>query len=333
MAKRAIGPLFVEAVGLGCMSFSHAYGQPPAAKDAERCLHHALDLGYDFLDTAALYGFGANESLIGQALAGRRDHFVLASKCGMTGVDGKRLIDGRPAALTATLDASLSRLKTDVIDLYYLHRLDKAVPIEESIGALSRMVEAGKVRAIGLSEVSAATLARAHAVHPIAALQTEYSPWSREAEIAVLAKSRELGVAFVAFSPLARGFLAGAVGDTARLPPGDLRRSMPRFQGKAFKDNLELFKGFWIIARDAGLTPAQLALAWGLAKQAHLVAIPGTTSISHLEENFAARDAVLPAEIVALVDLLINQYSVHGERYPPAAQADVDTEQFAFDTA
>lgn len=329
MGKRAIGPLFVQTIGLGCMSFSHAYGRPPAPEDAAHALHHALDLGYDFLDTAALYGFGANEILIGQALAKRRDQFVLASKCGMTGVDGKRVIDGRPETLLSTVEASLTRLKTDVIDLYYLHRLDKTVPIEESVGALSRMVEAGKVRAIGLSEVSASTLVRAHAVHPIAALQTEYSPWSREAEIAVLAKTRELGVAFVAFSPLARGFLAGAVTGPALLAPGDLRLSMPRFQGQAFQDNLDLLKGFRIIARDADLTPAQLALAWGLAKHPHLVAIPGTTSRVHLEENFAARHVSLAPEVVALVDLLINHHSVSGERYPPAAQADIDTEQFA----
>lgn len=329
MAKRAIGPFRVEAVGLGCMSFSHAYGVAPDPHSAERALRQALDLGYDFFDTAALYGFGANETLVGRALAGRRDQVVLASKCGMTGVDGQRVIDGRPETLSATLEESLTRLNTDVIDLYYLHRLDKTVPVEDQVGALARMVEAGKVRAIGLSEVSAQTLERAHAVHPIAAVQTEYSPWSREAEIAVLQKTRALGVAFVAFSPLARGFLAGAVDDPATLAAGDLRLTMPRFQPEAFGANQKLLAVFIDWARRHGLTPAQLALSWALSKHPHVVTIPGTTQPAHMLENFAARRFQLTQALVAQIDALINQRTVAGPRYPPRAQADVDTEEFS----
>ncbi|MGZ8282490.1 MAG: aldo/keto reductase, partial [Allosphingosinicella sp.] len=214
-ARRKIGPFEVNPVGLGCMSLSHAYGSPPDAEHGRRLLNRALDIGYDFVDTAALYGFGANESLIGEAIAHRRSEFVLASKCGMTGVDGKRVIDGRPETLRSTLEDSLRRLRVETIDLYYLHRWDRKVPIEESVGALSEMVAAGKLRAIGLSEVSAATLRRAQAVHPVAAVQNEYSPWSRNVELGVLAATRELGTALVAFSPTARGFLAGAVRSSA----------------------------------------------------------------------------------------------------------------------
>src|SRR5687767_9624607 len=202
VAKRRLGPFTVHPIGLGCMSLSHAYGTPPAAADATRLLNRALDLGYDLIDTAALYGFGANERLIGEAIGHRRSEFVLASKCGMTGVDGRRVIDGRPETLRRTLDESLARLRTDVIDLYYLHRWDKSVPIEESIGEMARFVEQGKVRALGLSEVSAATLRKANSVHPIAAVQNEYSPWSRNVELAVLDATRELGAALVCFSPI-----------------------------------------------------------------------------------------------------------------------------------
>ena len=326
--KRNIGPLSVQAIGLGCMSLSHAYGTPPDAADATRLLNHALDLGYDFIDSAALYGFGANESLIGAAIGHRRGEYVLASKCGMTGIDGKRVVDGRPETLKRTLDEALVRLGTDVIDLYYLHRWDKAVPIEDSVGAMGEMVAAGKVRAIGLSEVSAATLRKAHAVHPIAAVQNEYSPWSRNVELGVLAATKELGASLVCFSPTARGFLAGRVTANEDLADNDLRKGMPRFQGDNLTHNLGLYERFAALAEEVGCTGAQLSLAWLLTRGEHVVPIPGTTSSRHLEENFAAREIALAPEIVAEIDALITPESVAGARYPAAAQADIDTEEF-----
>lgn len=326
--RRKIGPLEVEAIGLGCMSLSHAYGVPPERAHAARLLNRALDLGYDFIDTAALYGFGANENLIGDAIGGRRSEYVLASKCGMTGVDGKRVIDGRPATLRRTLEEALARLRTDVIDLYYLHRWDRNVPIEESVGALADFVKEGKVRAIGLSEVSAATLRKAHRVHPIAAVQNEYSPWSRNVELGVLEATRELGAALVCFSPTARGFLAGAVRAADDLVAGDLRRSMPRFQGDNLDRNLSLYERFEALATEAGCTPAQLSLAWVLSRGEHVAAIPGTTSIAHLEENFAARTLNVAPDILAAIDRLITPDSVAGNRYAAATLEEIDTEEF-----
>lgn len=327
-AKRKLGPFALGPIGLGCMSLSYAYGTPPDPAHSARLLGHALDIGYDFLDTAALYGFGANESLIGEAIGHRRAEYVLASKCGMTGVDGQRVLDGRPETLLRTLDESLARLRTDVIDLYYLHRWDKRVPIEESVGALGRMVESGKVRAIGLSEVSAATLRKAHAVHPIAAVQNEYSPWSRNVELGLLETTRELGIALVAFSPTARGFLAGRVRAENDLEASDFRRTLPRFQGDNLARNLTLYDRFSALAEEAGCTPAQLSLAWLLTRGDHVVPIPGTTSIRHLEENLAAGDFGLAPDLVAEIDTLLEPGAVAGARYPEAAQADVDTEEF-----
>ncbi|WP_298674741.1 aldo/keto reductase [uncultured Sphingomonas sp.] len=327
-AKRRVGPFDVNPLALGCMSLSHAYGSPPPRDQAVRLLNRALDLGYDFLDTAALYGFGANETLLGEAIGHRRREYVLASKCGMTGVDGKRVIDGRPETLLATIEQSLARLKTDVIDLYYLHRWDKKVPIEESVGALSRMVEAGKIRAIGLSEISAATLRRAHSVHPIAAVQNEYSPWSRNVELGVLEATRELEASLVAFSPVARGFLADAVHSADALEPGDIRRAMPRFQPGNLERNLELLARFRALAVEAGCTPAQLSLGWVLSRGPHVTAIPGTTSIAHLEENFAT-PASLPAGLLDQVDRLMAPEAIAGPRYPAATQAEIDTEEFS----
>ena len=223
MHTRKLGPFTVSALGMGCMSLSHAYGTPPDPSIGAQVLRRGLELGYTMLDTAALYGFGANETLIGETLGHRRDEFVLASKGGMfRDEQGRRAIDGRPEVITSNCDESLQRLKTDVIDLYYLHRWDRKVPIEESVGAMADLVRAGKVKTIGLSEVSAPTIRRAHAVHPLTAVQTEYSLWSRNAELAALDTCRELGIAFVAFSPLARGFLAGSLRDTSVLPPKDI---------------------------------------------------------------------------------------------------------------
>ena len=326
--KRKLGPFTVGPIGLGCMSLSYAYGTPPEATHSARLLNHALDIGYDFIDSAALYGFGANEALIGEAIGARRSEYVLASKCGMTGVDGKRVVDGRPETLLRTLDESLARLRTDVIDLYYLHRWDKRVPIEESVGALGRMVESGKVRAIGLSEVSAATLRKAHAIHPIAAVQSEYSPWSRNVELGVLETAKELGIALVAFSPTARGFLAGRVQSAEDMEEGDLRRAMPRFQGDNLQHNLGLYERFSRLAEDVGCTPAQLSLAWLLTRGDHVVPIPGTTSLRHLEENLAGGDFGLAPDVVEEIDSLLEPAAVAGARYPEAAQADVDTEEF-----
>lgn len=325
---RAVGPFSVSPIGLGCMSLSYAYGTPPDPAHSTRLLNEALDLGYDFLDTAAIYGAGANESLLGEAIGHRRGEYVLASKCGISGASGQPVVDNRPETLHRTLDASLRRLQTDVIDLYYLHRWDKQAPIEDVVGALGDMVTAGKVRAIGLSEVSAATLRRAHAVHPIAAVQNEYSPWSRNVELGLLEAAKELGVALVAFSPTARGFLAGRIGATDELAEGDLRRSMPRFQGENFAHNRTLYDRFSALAAASACTPAQLSLAWLLTRGDHIVPIPGTTSREHLRENFAAAAIHVPDAAIAEIDALFAEGQVAGGRYTEAMQAVVDTEEF-----
>ena len=333
MEQREIGALRVSAIGLGCMNLSHAYGTPPSAEQAERVLLAALDAGVTMFDTAALYGFGANEALIGRVLSRHRNHFTLASKGGIAGVqfeEGmKRVIDGRPEALRRNCEDSLRHLRTDVIDLYYLHRWDKKVPVEDSVGALSDLVRAGKVRTIGLSEVSAATLRKAHAVHPISAVQTEYSLWTRNPEIAVLQACRELGAAFVAFSPVARGFLCDALHDVSALDEKDIRRSMPRFSPENFAANLKLLPPYKALAREAGCTPAQLALAWLLHKAPHIVPIAGTTSVEHLHEDLAAVDVKLDSHLVARLEALINQETVTGHRYGMQSRSEVDTEEFA----
>ncbi len=324
IAGRAVNP-----IGLGCMSLSHAYGKPPPPEEGAKLLHRALDLGYDHLDTARIYGLGRNEILIGETLKGRRREFVLASKCGIV-IDGdKRRIDCAPATIHAAIETSLAALQTDHIDLYYLHRRDFTVPIEESVGALADAVKAGKIGAIGLSEMSADTLRRAAAVHPIAAMQTEYSPWTRNPEIAVLEACHELGTTFVAFSPVGRGMLAGGVADPAQLVDGDLRRAMPRFNAENWPVNKALYAGFAVLAADAAVTPAQLALGWVLARGPHVVAIPGTASIAHLAENIARHDWRPDVALMAAVDALINQATVAGHRYSPAMDASIDTERFA----
>jgi aryl-alcohol dehydrogenase-like predicted oxidoreductase len=328
MTKRRIGPFEVSAIGLGCMSMSHAYGTPPPQEEAERVLRRALDTGYTHVDTAALYGFGANESLLGRAIGDRRREFVLATKGGMfRNAQGQREIDGRPETVKRHCEESLSRLRTDVIDLYYLHRWDKRVPIEESIGALADLVTAGKVRAIGLSEVSAPTIRKAHHVHPIAAVQTEYSLWTRNPEVAVLETCAQLGIAFVAFSPLARGFLTGELRDVSGLPPKDIRLAMPRFQGSHFESNLRLLEGLATIAAGLGATLAQVALAWLLSRAEFIIPIPGTTSVTHLADNFDAMNVRLSSGTIGRLDDLINPRTVSGPRYPAAVQAEIDTEE------
>ena len=325
LSPRTIGPFTVSAIGLGCMNLSHAYLPRPTPDQAERLLCHALDCGVDFFDTAALYGFGANEELLGRTIMDRRDACILASKCVLGGQNGKRGIDGSPQAITTTLEDSLRRLNVDHIDLYYLHRLDPNVPIEESVGALARAVEAGKIGAIGLSEMSAATLRRAYAEHPIAAMQTEYSPWSRNAEVAVLDACGDLGVGFVAFSPVARGVLAGGVGPQG-VDKEDVRYGMPRFHNPHLDHNLALAAQFRAIAQDAGCTMAQLSLAWVLSRRPYITAIPGTTSMPHLDENMATLSLDLADDIFAKVDALFTFGAVSGPRYNKAAQAQIDTE-------
>jgi aryl-alcohol dehydrogenase-like predicted oxidoreductase len=336
MKQRQLGPFSVAEIGLGCMNLSHAYGVPPAPEVAERLLLEALDRGVTLFDTAALYGFGANEQLVGRVLKPHRSKLVLSSKGGMAGVTGddgvtRRVIDGRPEAIRRNCEDSLRRLGTEVIDLYYLHRVDlkSGVPIEDSVGAMSRLVEQGKLRALGLSEASAATLRRAHAVHPMAALQNEYSLWTRNAELGTLEACRELGIAFVAFSPLARAYLTGTLRDVTTFDAKDIRRQMPRFAPEHYSKNLALLDGVADVAREADCTLAQLALAWLLHRGPHVIPIPGTTSVAHLAENLGASGGALTPAQVERLDALINQRTVSGPRYVAATQAEIDTEEFA----
>ncbi len=335
MKTRQLGPFNVSEIGLGCMNLSHAYGAPVSAEQGERVLLAALDAGVTLFDTATLYGFGANETLVGRVMKPHRHKFTLASKCGMSGVDiagdGKlvRVIDGRPETLIKSCEASLRRLQTDVIDLYYLHRWDKKVPIEDSVGALADLVKKGHIRSIGLSEVSATTLRKAHAVHPIAAVQTEYSLWTRNPEIAVLDACRELGTAFVAFSPVARGYLCGDPIDVSALDAKDIRRAMPRFSEENYAANLQLLPAYHALAKEAGCSPAQLALAWLLQKAPHIIPIPGTTSVDHLHDDLGAASVKLDPALIAKAEELINQHTVTGPRYNPQGTSEVDTEVFA----
>jgi aryl-alcohol dehydrogenase-like predicted oxidoreductase len=333
MKNRKLGPFQVSEIGLGCMNLSHAYGPPVSEAQAERVLLSALDAGITLFDTAALYGFGTNESLVGKFLKSHRQKFTLASKCGMAGVDlngdGKlvRVIDGRPENIRKTCEDALKRLQTDVIDLYYLHRWDKKVPIEDSVGALSDLVRQGKIQSIGLSEVSASTLRKAHAVHPIAAVQTEYSLWTRNPEIAVLKACEQLGTTFVAFSPVARGFLCGPL-DMATLDAKDIRKGMPRFTPENYAANFKLFAPYQQLSREAGCSPAQLALAWLLHKAPHIIPIPGTTSVQHLLDDVGASDVRLTDSLITQLNALINEKTVQGNRYSAQSNAEVDTEVF-----
>lgn len=315
-------------MGLGCMNVSHAYGVPPSPEEGEALIRAALDEGVTLLDTATLYGGGRNEELVGRAIAGRRDEVVLASKGGMALVDGVKSIDGRPETLRAQIDASLRRLGVDHIDLYYLHRWDKTVPIAESVGAMAEAVEAGKIGGIGLSEVSVARLREAQAVAPIAAVQNEFSLWTRNAELGMLEATREAGIALVAFSPVARGFLADGVDDPGALAEKDIRRAMPRFQDEHWAHNAALLPAWRELATEAGCTPAQLALAWVLAQGEHVVPIPGTRSIAHLREDFATLSLTVDAAILEKAARLISQETVSGPRYNAAQSAEVDAETF-----
>lgn len=327
--RRAINGRLTNPVGLGCMSLSWAYGGRPSEEDGIALLHRAIDIGYDHFDTARLYGLGHNETQVGIALEGRRDKVFLASKMGIFASGEKRGIDCHPDTIRSEVDISLKLLRTDHIDLYYLHRRDFTVPIEDSVGAVADLVKEGKIGSIGLSEMSADTLRKAHAVHAIAAMQTEYSPWTRQAEIAVLDACRELGTTFVAFSPVARGALANGVSDPASLEEKDIRRAMPRFMGDNWPRNLALIQQFNAIALREGVTPAQLSLAWVLSRGDHIVTIPGTGKIAHLEENIARWDWDIPASVAVEVDALINQQTVAGHRYAGAMMPTIDTEDFA----
>ena len=329
MQTRKLGPFTVSAIGFGCMSLSHAYGDRPDRATAEAVLKGALDAGHTHLDTASLYGLGHNETLVGEVLKDRYGTFTLASKCGIwMGPEG-RIIDCSPATVRRTLDDSLRRLRTDCIDLYYLHRVDPAVSIEDQVGVLADCVREGKIKAIGLSECSAAALRQAHAVHPIAAVQTEYSLWTRNPEIAVLDACKELGTAFVAFSPLARGYLTGRLTTTNQFEPKDIRRFMPRFDAHNYPANLALLAPFLAIAAELGCTPGQLALAWVLHQGEHIIPIPGTGKLDHMVENAGAAEVRLDPDTLARVGAIINQNTVCGARYNAANQADVGTEEFA----
>jgi aryl-alcohol dehydrogenase-like predicted oxidoreductase len=325
---RTIAGTELHPVGLGCMNLSWAYGTPPSPEDGARLLERALDLGYNHLDTARIYGGGQNEALIGETLKGRRKEFFLASKCGIV-VDGpRRGVDCSPAAIEQAIEESLRLLQTDHIDLYYMHRFDPKVPVADSVGALARAIEAGKIGAYGVSEWSARHVREAHAVHPVAAVQTEYSLWTRNVELGVLETCRELGIALVTFSPVGRGALAGLLRDPATLEDSDLRTKMPRFAPENWPHNLALIDRLGELAKEAGVTAAQLALAWVLSRGEHVHAIPGTTNLGHLADNHAAWEIKVPQAILEAAGALINESTVAGHRYHDAIRPTIDTEEF-----
>ena len=331
MQQRQLGPFTVSAIGLGCMNASSGYGPRIPDDEAGELFNAALDHGYDFLDTASLYGLGHNESLIGKYIAHRRDEYILASKCGFSwSEDGeKRWFDGRPEVLAQTCEESLRRLNTDVIDLYYLHRIDPKVPVEESVGGLAQLVEQGKIKTIGLSEICVDSLRRAHAVHPITAVQSEYSLWSRTPEHGILDACAELGVAFVPFSPLARQFLTGKSPDVTAVGEDDIRATIarPRFEPENFNRNLKLLEPFGEIAARCGCSMAQLALAWLLARPGGLIPIPGTKHREWMIENAGAAEIALDDQTVAELDALINEDTVAGYRYTDALMKSTDSEK------
>jgi aryl-alcohol dehydrogenase-like predicted oxidoreductase len=321
MKKRTLGGrLEVSALGLGCMGMSDFYGGRDEA-EAIATLHHALDRGIDFLDTADMYGSGKNEELVGRALRGRRNGVIVATKFGnMRDADGRFLgVNGKPAYVREACEASLRRLGIDVIDLYYQHRVDPATPIEDTVAAMATLVQEGKVRFLGLSEAASETIRRANAVHPITALQTEYSLWSRDPEDEILPTVRALGIGFVPYSPLGRGFLTGRFRSVEDFEPDDYRRSSPRFQGDNFARNLALVGEIEALAREHDCTPAQLALAWVLARGDDVVPIPGTKRRNYLDENLGALDVALTADDLARIDRMLPPGAAVGERYAPQA--------------
>jgi aryl-alcohol dehydrogenase-like predicted oxidoreductase len=319
MERRKLGGqgLEVTAMGFGCMGLSFAYGAAPAEADAVRVLQRAVELGVDFFDTAEIYGRFENEKLVGKALAKVRDKVVIATKFGFVIPDEpgpSTGVDSRPEHIREVCDASLKRLGVEVIDLLYQHRVDPKVPIEDVAGTVGDLVKAGKVRFFGLSEAGPETIRRAHATFPVSALQNEYSLWTREHEAAALPLCRELGVGFVAYSPLGRGFLAGGVTDPAKLDASDIRRIYPRFQGEALQQNLTLLQALTRLAAEKGRTPAQLALAWVLHQGRDIVAIPGTSKVARLEENVAAAAIRLSPDELAAIDRAVPKTAIQGER-------------------
>lgn len=325
MHNRTLGRegLNASAQGLGCMGMSEFYGQADEG-EAIATIHRALELGVNLLDTADMYGPFTNEKLVGRAIADRRDQVVLATKFGnQRGEDGSfHGINGSPEYVRSACDASLQRLGVDTIDLYYQHRVDQNVPIEETVGAMKELVDAGKVRYLGLSEASPETIRRAHAVHPISALQTEYSLWTRDPEDEILPTVRELGIGFVAYSPLGRGFLSGRFTSPDDIPEGDFRRNNPRFQGENFQQNLELVHRVREIAAEKDATPGQLALAWVMAQGDDIVPIPGTKRREYLEENVAAVDVELSEDDLRRLDEAAPAGAAAGERYPDMSSID-----------
>ncbi len=325
MKTRRLGPdgPEVSAIGLGCMGMASFYGAPSDEAQATGVIHRALDLGITFFDTAEIYGPHVNEIQVGKALADRRDKAFVATKFGI-GYNADRTVlavDGSPANVRRAIEGSLTRLGIDHVDLYYLHRVDPDTPIEETIGAMAELVTEGKVRFLGLSEAAPETIRKAHATHPITALQTEYSLWSREPEGEILHVVRELGIGFVPYSPLGRGFLSGDIKSIDDLAEGDFRRSNPRFMGENFQKNLNLVEAVKGIAHDRGVTAAQLALAWVLAQGDHLAPIPGTRRIATLEQNAAAVDIVLTAEDVEAIEAVFPKNAAAGHRYAEAARS------------
>jgi aryl-alcohol dehydrogenase-like predicted oxidoreductase len=320
MKQRHLRDLTVSAMGLGCMGMSEFYGSHDDAQSIAT-LHRALDLGVNFLDTADMYGPFTNEQLVGRAIRDRREGVVLATKFGnMRGADGAFAgVNGHPDYVRQACDASLQRLGVDHIDLYYQHRVDANVPIEDTVGAMAELVQAGKVRHLGLSEAAPKTIRRANAVHPITALQTEYSLWSRDPEDEILPTVRELGIGFVAYSPIGRGFLSGRFKSLDDLEPTDWRRANPRFQGENFQKNLDVVRRIEEMARGKGVTSAQLAIAWVMSRGDDIVPIPGSRTIGHLEENVAAADITFTTEELARIDEVLPKGVAAGERYPSMA--------------
>lgn len=332
MKTRPLGPFQPTAIGLGCMNLSHGYAPPVSAEQAARVFHRAFDMGVTLFDTAAIYGNGANERLLGPLVGSIRDQIVLCSKGGMASVQTpqgvQRKVDSRPETLRQNLEESLQRLSVEVIDLYYVHRWDKQVPIEEVAGTLGDLVREGKIRAAGLSEVSGATLRRAATEYPIAAVQSEYSLWTRNPEIGLLSACRELGTRLMAFSPLGRGFLTASPPERSALHETDMRHKMPRFAPSAFEQNKALLMVLWEVSREAGCSPAQAAIAWVLQQGEEVLTIPGTTSVEHLEDNLGADSITLSDAHLQRLQEAFAPHRVCGGRYDAAMQSSVDTEDF-----
>ncbi len=324
MEQRRLGAtdIYLPAIGLGCMALSSTY-RDTEDDSAVALVHRALELGVTHLDTSDAYGWGHNEALLARALAGRREEVFLATKFGQLMEDGKRIVRGDAAYVQAACEASLSRLGVDHIDLYYAHRIDPSVPIEETIGAMAALVEAGKVRHIGVSEAAPGTIRAAHAAHPLAAVQIEYSLWTRFAEEEIFGVCEELGIGYVAYSPIGRGFLSGTIKATEDLTTGDRRRDHPRFSQENIDQNVEMLQALQDVAVAHGASPAQISLAWVLAQKGYLLPIPGTTSVAHLEENVAAGEITLTGDEIQRLDEAFAPGRIAGDRYPAGALAKV----------